>query len=137
MGKNEAAVVRQWQLNPFLLLEASESAVELVVKRRDRSARHNRADGSLEADAPTLELYAASLATARAWRDAVYPPTRSGGYAVVMRARAFGDLEVTGLAPDARMVTEFLAAWHAQADDSGHQPMSEYAVTWKGLMYAS
>lgn len=133
MGKErgEANIVRQWQLNPFLLMEAGQGAVELVVTERDRKPRGDRRH---PADAPGLEEYAATLATARSWRAAVYPPVRSE-FPAAARARAYGDLEEHGLAPDSRMVTEFLAAWTAQQDAPDSMPVDVYAAVWVGLVY--
>jgi hypothetical protein len=132
MDRAEARIVRQWQLNPYLLVEAAESAVELVISVKDKAERNRRHT----ADAPDLEVYAATLTAARAWRAAVFPPDGPGRadleFPAAMRARAYGDLEEAGLAPDARVITEFLRGWHAQHDE----PMGRYAATWVRLLYA-
>jgi hypothetical protein len=129
----QGRIVRQWYLNPYLLLEAGENAIELVVSERDRSPAHQRGHRQHEADAPEPDSYETAMREARAWRAAVWPHN-ARGFPAHQRARAHLELGLAGMArPTAGQVTEFLRDFSSQSDDN--PDMGNFAGWWAGTNY--
>lgn len=126
-----ARVIRQWPLNPYLLLEAGPDAIELVVTTRDRSEQLQRRDGGHEADAPDSGAYTEALEQARIWWSAVHNDV-TNEYQPAERAAAFAALEdrnpVFGSTISIRAVTLFLRDYHSGGIASG---MDVFARTWR------
>lgn len=122
-------VVKRWHLNPYLVLEASADAIELLTAPRDRSPDLDRRDGYREADAPDPYDYTDAMIKARTWRQAVHG---GGGlqYPPAERAAAFAALEdskiwLPGDVPSWR-VTAFLADYYS----AGEPGMDVFVRAW-------
>jgi hypothetical protein len=63
--RGAAAIVREWKLTPNLVLRAHERGVSLVIVEESVLAEAPRPRHPMS-DAPDLEVYAATLTTARA-----------------------------------------------------------------------
>lgn len=124
----EVRVIKRWQLNPYLVLEASADAIELLTAPRDRSPDLDRRDGYREADAPDPYVYTDIMHQARAWKRGVHAPGQQ--YPPAERAAAYAALEdsrlwLPGDIPSWR-VTAFLADYHS----AGAPSMDVFVRAW-------
>jgi len=126
-------ITRRWMMNPFLFVEASDGAIELVVLQRDRKARTDR---GVVADAPDLQPYKAVLTEARAWRSAVFAPGKE--FDPEERAAAWdalSDAKPDLIPPWPSIITEFLRDFHALDDEPDSPTIAAFAAIWVNARY--
>jgi hypothetical protein len=124
----DVRVVKQWQLGPYLFLEASDSALELVVTTRDRGEQMQRPGA--KADAPDPVDYNDIMRLARAWKAAVHdhpykehqPSERAAAYAALESPGGYGHIS-------GRTLTAFLMDYHAGPACG----MDVFVRTWPGV----